>query len=276
MFVARSAYAFTKQFAAPIPAFSFALIMLALTLPLTAQMNTASINGTISDSSGASVQGANIVIENSATGSRREARTNTTGFYSVPQLQPGTYNVTISHDGFRSVKNSNVQLAVNQVATLSISLELGETQQTINVTGDVPLIETSTAGLGTVIGQKETVDLPLNGRQFVQLLQLAPGTVPISVSQSATPAIGAGSTTPSINGGTNRSNLFYIDGMYATDPFFSTFSISPSIDACRNSRNRPTRISPNSGRSTGGTINVATKTGTNTFHGAAYEFLRNN
>src|SRR5581483_5990807 len=137
------------------------------------------------------------------------------------------------------------------------------------------LVETTTAGLGTVIGPKETVDLPLNGRQFVQLLQLAPGTVPVSVSQSATPPIGSGSTTPSINGGTNRSNLFYIDGVYATDPFFSTFSISPSIDAIQEFKENTHSDLAEFGQSTGGTVNVAMKSGSNSFHGTLYEFLRN-
>src|SRR6185312_5491541 len=258
-------------------AFSAAILLFALaSSPCLAQINTATIAGTVTDPTGANVPGATVVVENVASGVRRGAQTNSDGVYSVPLLQPGQYTVTISKDGFQTSKNSGVDLVISQVATLNVTLTLGTAAQEVTVSGAVPLIETSTAGLGTVIGEKETADLPLNGRQFVQLLQLAPGTVPISVSQSATPAIGAGSTTPSINGGTNRSNLFYIDGVYATDPFFSTFSISPSIDALQEFKEQTHSDLAEFGQSTGGTINVATKSGTNTLHGTLYEFLRNN
>jgi len=240
-----------------------------------AQINTATIAGTVTDPSGAPVQAATVVAESVANGVRREVETNSDGAFSVPLLQPGKYDVTISKNGFRTVKNTGVNIVIDQIATLNVSLELGATAQTVTVTGDVPLVETSTAGLGTVIGEKETADLPLNGRQFVQLLQLAPGTVPISVSQSATPPIGSGSTTPAINGGTNRSNLFFIDGVYATDPFFSTFSISPSIDALQEFKEQTHTDLAEFGQAIGGTINVASKSGTNSFNGTLYEFFRN-
>ncbi len=260
----------------PINMTAIAVIYLAATASvLLGQINTATIAGTVTDSTGAAIPGATVVVESPVSHVRREAQTNGQGAYSVPLLQPGTYDVTISKDGFSTYKSSGVQLVIEQVASLNAALQVGSAKQTVTVTGDVPLIETSTAGLGTVIGEKETADLPLNGRQFVQLLQLAPGTVPISVSQSATPAIGAGSTTPSINGGTNRSNLFYIDGIYATDPFFSTFSISPSIDALQEFKEQTHTDLAEFGQSTGGTVNVASKSGTNQFSGGLYEFLRN-
>ena len=255
-----------------VPGIALALVMAAL---MSGQTNTATITGTVTDPTGAAIQGATVLVESAATGFRRQVETNASGVFNVPQLQPGSFNVTISREGFRTVKNPGLQLVIDQVANLSVALEVGTAQQTVEVTSAAPLIETTTAGLGTVIGEKETVDLPLNGRQFAQLLQLAPGTVPISVSQSATPAIGAGSTTPSINGGTNRSNLFYIDGVYATDPFFSTFSISPSIDDLQEFKEQTHTDLAEFGQSTGGSIDVATKTGTNSFHGTAYEFLRN-
>ena len=256
-------------------AHAVALLALFSASILLAQTNTATISGAVTDPTGAAIAGAKVVIDSQATGIRREVETNASGVFFVPQLQPGEYTVTISREGFETVKNSGVTVVIDQVANLAIGMKIGATQQTVEVTGAAPLIETSTAGLGTVIGKQETLDLPLNGRQFVQLLQLAPGTVPISVSQSATPAIGAGSTTPSINGGSNRSNLFYVDGIYATDPFFSTFSISPSIDALQEFKEQTHTDLAEFGQSTGGSIDVAMKTGTNSFHAVAYEFLRN-
>jgi hypothetical protein len=242
---------------------------------LLAQINTATINGTVTDPSGATIPGALVTVSNAASKVQRTTETNSNGLYSVPLLQPGSYDVTISRSGFNSFKSTGVQLAISQVATLNATLQVGSASQAVTVTGDVPLIETSTAGLGTVIGQKETQELPLNGRQFTQLLQLAPGTIPMSVSQSAAPSIGSGSLTPSINGGTNRSNLFYIDGIYASDPFFSTFSISPSVDALQEFKEQTHTDLAEYGQAIGGTVNIASKSGTNTFHGEAYEFLRN-
>ncbi len=239
------------------------------------QINTATIAGSVTDPSDASVQGATVIVESVANGARRETQTNSDGAFSIPLLQPGKYDVTITKEGFRTFKNSAVDLVIEQVANLKVALQLGATSQAVTVTGEVPLVETSTASLGTVIGEKETADLPLNGRQFVQLLQLAPGTVPITVSQSATPPIGSGSVTPSINGGTNRSNLFFIDGVYATDPFFSTFSISPSIDALQEFKEETHTDQAEFGEVTGGTIDIASKSGTNSFQGTLYEFLRN-
>ena len=110
-------------------------------------------------------------------------------------------------------------------------------------------------------------DLPLNGRQFVQLLQLAPGTVPVSVSQTAVPQVGsAGSNvTPSINGGSGRSNLFFVDGLYATDPFFTSLSISPSVDAIREFQEQTHTDEAQFGGSIGATVNLATKGGQTSF-----------
>ncbi len=268
MFRSQSCRAFAR-------ARSIAVAVLLFAATVAGQTNTATIGGTVNDASGGTIPGATVLVRNAATGVVQQVQTNAAGVFSVGQLQPGAYTVTISHDGFQTVRNPAITLEIGQVANLPIVLPVGTTQQTVEVTSAAPLIETSTAGLGTVIGPQETVDLPLNGRQFVQLLQLAPGTVPVSVSQSATPSIGAGSTTPSINGGTNRSNLFYIDGVYATDPFFSTFSISPSIDALQEFKEETHTDLAEFGQSTGGSVDVATKTGTNQFHGTTYEFLRN-
>jgi hypothetical protein len=263
----------TRSFPSPV-VFLLALFVLTANA-LIGQINTATVNGTVTDSSGAIVPGATVTISNSGSQAQRTTQTNTDGVYSIPLLQPGSYDLTVSKDGFSTFKNNGVQLAISQVATLNAILQIGSASQSITVTGEIPMIDTSTAGLGTVIGEKETQELPLNGRQFTQLLQLAPGTIPISVSQSAAPNIGSGSLTPSVNGGSNRSNLFYIDGIYATDPFFSTFSISPSVDALQEFKEQTHTDLAEFGQAIGGTVNVAAKSGTNQFHGEAYEFLRN-
>lgn len=239
------------------------------------QINTATLSGNVKDSTGAVVSGASVVVLQAATGVSRTVETNDAGFFNAPLLQPGQYDVTVSKRGFQSAVE-HIQLQVNQLANLNISLVVGDVQQTVNVTGGTPELQTETSSLGTVIGTKEINDLPLNGRQFIQLLQLAPGTVPVSVSQTAVSSIGsAGSNvTPSINGGTGRSNLFFVDGIYATDPFFTSLSISPSIDAIQEFQEQTHTDQAQFGGATGGTVNLSTKGGGNQFHGSAYEFFR--
>ncbi len=240
-----------------------------------AQINTATLSGSVSDQSGSVIPEATVVVKETATGTTRSLQTNASGLFTVPLLQPGVYELTVSKTGFQTTKQSGIELQVNQLASLKLTLNVGSADQTVSVSGTAPVLETQTAGLGTVVEQKEINDLPLNGRQFTQLLQLAPGTSPISVSQGAVPSLGgSGSVTPAINGQTGRSNLFYIDGIYATDPFFSTVSISPSIDAIHEFQEQTHTDQAQFGQSTGGTINLSTRGGTNQFHGSAYEFFR--
>jgi len=251
-------------------------MLLALQFSAFCQINTATLSGSVKDTSGAAVPGASIVVLQVATGISRTLETNDAGFYNVPLLQPGSYTVTVTKQGFRTATET-LQLQVNQLAEANFALEVGSVQQTVTVTGAPPSLQTETAGLGTVIGTQEINALPLNGRQFIQLLQLAPGTVPLSVSQTAVPNLGGGGSnvTPSINGQSNRSNLFFIDGLYATDPFFTSLSISPSVDAIQEFQEQTHTDQAQFGGSMGGTVNLVTKGGTNEFHGTAYEFFRN-
>lgn len=158
------------------------------------QINTATLSGNVKDSSGAVLSGASVVARQATTGISRTVVTNEGGFFNVPLLQPGQYDVTVSKQGFQTTEE-HIQLQVNQLANLNVLLTVGGVQQTVNVTGATPELQTETAGLGSVIGTREINDLPLNGRQFVQLLQLAPGTVPVSVSQTAVSAIGSAGST---------------------------------------------------------------------------------
>jgi hypothetical protein len=241
------------------------------------QINTATLSGAVKDPSGAVVSNAAVIVLQTATGIARTAQTNEAGLFTVPLLQPGVYTVTVSKSGFESATESNIELQVNQLASLNITLTVGSVKQTVTVAASAPVLETETAGLGTVITTKEIDELPLNGRQFIQLLQLAPGSVPVSVSQTAVPNLGnsGSNVTPAVNGQTGRSNLFYVDGLYATDPFFGSLSMSPSVDAIQEFQEQTHTDQAQFGGSTGATVNLATKGGTNQFHGSAYEFFRN-
>lgn len=275
----------TQRFVTPIIRFGHAavlavlagfLIVVAQVPNANAQINTASVSGNVRDASGASLPGAAVKVVQTATGVTRTVESNSVGHFNVPLLQPGAYSVTVTKQGFQSTQQ-DITLQVNQLANLDFTLTVGSVNLTVTVTSAAAELQTQTASLGTVIGRKEINDLPLNGRQFIQLLQLAPGTVPVSVSQTAVPSLGgAGSNvTPAINGQTGRSNLFFVDGIYATDPFFSSLSISPSVDAIQEFQEQTHTDQPQFGGSTGGTVNLATKGGTNQLHGSAYEFFRN-
>src|SRR5450755_176867 len=260
-----------------VPAIICSVLVLSSPGQLVAQINSASLEGTVTDGSGAVVDGAQINAENTATNSIRTTITNSTGAYSLQALEPGVYTVTITKTGFSTYKQTNLILAVGQFASLDPALKVGSISEIVEVSAEAATLQTSDSTLGGVITTREVVDLPLNGRMFTQLLQLEPGTVPVDVSQNngKQPGFGSGSPIPAINGGTNRSNLFYIDGIYATDPFFAGFSFSPSIDAIQEFKEQTHTDQAEFGGSTGATVTVVTQPGTNSFHGSAFEFLRN-
>lgn len=242
------------------------VLFLAAHMSALGQINTASLSGNVKDSSGAAVPGASVVVLGTFTGTSRTITANDSGFFNISLLQPSDYKVTVSKAGFKTDTEA-ITLHVDQSANLDFTLVLGSVQEQVSVTDTIPDLQTGTSALGTVIGQSEVEDLPLNGRQFVQLLQLAPGTVPVSVSQTAVPQVGsAGSNvTPSINGGSGRSNLFFVDGLYATDPFFTSLSISPSVDAIREFQEQTHTDEAQFGGSIGATVNLATKGGQTSF-----------
>jgi hypothetical protein len=185
--------------------------------------------------------------------------------------------VSVAAPGFSTAVRQNIELQINQTASLTIPLAAGSASETVQVTGEQPLLDTETVSLGTVIGAQEAEDLPLDGRQFVQLLELVPGTVPVSVSQTGGYiTIGAGGTNPSIGGATNRSNLFFINGVFATNPTYSFYAISPSVDDIHEFQSQSHAMEAEFGQATGGTVSISTKAGTNHYHGCAWEFIRNN
>lgn len=247
-----------------------------LPMGLAAQSVTGTITGIVTDSSGALVSGATVTITEGSTGIARAAATNSAGVFVVPLLQPGVYSVTVTKSGFETAERTGIELEVNQTANVNIPLAIGSTGQTVRVSGQAPLLNTEQVSLGTVIGAAEIEDLPLNGRQFIQLLQLVPGVAPVSVSQTGSAlTIGNGAVNPSIGGATNRSNLFFINGVFATNPTYSYYAINPSADSIQEFQEQSHADEAEFGEATGGTVSVSTKSGTNQYHGSAYEFIRN-
>lgn len=242
-----------------------------------AQTPTAAVNGTVLDGTGAAVPGTTVVLEETTTKVRRETVTGNTGVYAFTNLLPGSYTLQVSHAGFGSRKSDRFILNVNQTPTIDFNLEVGTVGESVAVHAVGTEVQASTSELGAVIQSERIADLPLNGRNFTQLLALTPGVSRISVSQNA----GGASTSvgdvimPSINGQNNRSNMFLIDGINNQGTYFGTYAIGPIIDTIQEFKVQSHNDEAVFGAVMGGVINVVTKSGTNELHGSAWEFLRN-
>ena len=242
-----------------------------------AQTTNGLMTGTITDAAGAVVAGAQVNVTNQGTSELRTTTTDSNGYYIVPQLPPGSYDISIKKQGFATVDRPNVQLQVNQSDTLDFKLTVSSTAQTVQVTGAPPVLDTTSATLGTVIGQSTTVDLPLNGREFTQLTLLTPGAAPMENGQQGAfeVALGAGGISPSVNGQRGEQNNFTMDGTLNNSIFTNMWAIAPPPDAIQEFNVQSHITDAQFSISSGANINVVTRSGTNAFHGAAWEFARN-
>ncbi len=246
-----------------------------------AQLANAAINGTVQDNSGAVIPGAKVVLHNIAQNVDRSLTTNEAGYYVILDIAPGNYNLAASKEGFTTAQQSNITLVVNQTATFNFTLSPGSVLQTVNVQAKAVTLQLSSAELGVAIVKTEVNDLPLNGRNFTQLLDLTPGVSTIDVSQNSSGQGGIWSTPigtfayPAVNGQTNRSDLFYVDGINDQGSFGSTYVVAPVVDDIQEFKVQSHNDDPSYGGALGGIVNAVTKSGTNAFHGSAWEFLRN-
>jgi hypothetical protein len=242
-----------------------------------AQTTNGTITGIATDSAGAVIPGVRVNVINAATGQSRTATTDRTGFYIVPQLPPGTYNVSAARDGFATENRSNVPLEVNQSNTLDFKLTVSCTSQTVEVTGAPPSLNTTSATLSDVVGHETTVDLPLNGREFTELTLLTPRATRIQNSQQSlfTVPLGAGGISPSVNGQRGEQNNFTMDGVLNDATSTNMWAISPPPDAVQEFNVQSHITDAHFAITSGANINMVTRSGTNNFHGSAREFARN-
>lgn len=250
-----------------------------------AQLSSASLNGVVRDPTGAVVPRAEVVLRSSDTGVERRTVSNDTGTYNFSNISPGRFTLKVSAPSFSTKQVSDFVLAVNQTATIDVSLTAGAQTEVISVEATAEQLQVSSAELGTVIATKQVNDLPLNGRNFTQLLSLTPGVAPISVGQNSMGGRTGGFAAPiaedsafvfpSINGATNRSNYFLTDGMNNFAAFLSTYAVPPIVDAIQEFKVVSHTDSSEFGSVLGGVVNVVTKSGTNRFHGSAWEYIRN-
>jgi hypothetical protein len=245
-----------------------------------AQLSSASVTGGVKDASGAVVPGARIVLKNASTGVERAATSNDSGSYNLPAVPPGPYTLQATKTGFATFSSGGFTLVVSQTSTIDITMTVGAVNETVSVQAEGQTLETGSSQLGTVIGSREVTDLPLNGRNFTQLLSLTPGASPISVAQNGsgdrTPTtFGSAFTFPAVNGQTNRSNFFMVDGLNDENSWYNTYTAAPIIDAIQEFKVLSHPDQAQYGGVTGGIVNVVTKSGTQHFHGSAWEYLRN-
>ena len=237
------------------------------------------IQGTATDSSGAVVPRVQITAVNSETGLKRSTISNEVGNYTIPALRPGIYSVEAELEGFRKQIVKDIELKVDQTARINLVLETGSLTQTVEVTGEALLVNTEAPALGHVIENKRVLNLPLNGRQFLELTLQVPGVVtgnggPQDGNSTMFSRPGQNSSI-SVSGGRSQNNSFLLDGTQNTDPDVNAYVVSPSVDSVQEFKMETHNYSAEFGRSSGGQINVVTRSGSNVFHGSAYEFLRN-
>jgi hypothetical protein len=253
-----------------------AVLVTALALPAFAQ-TFGEITGRVTDASGAAAPESAVTVTNMSTNATRHTVTTVTGDYSLPSLPPGTYSVKVEKPGFKSDETKNVQLSVQQVVRLDFTLTVGQVSESISVEANAVQLEAENATVGTVIDNKRIVELPLNGRNYLQLVALTSNATTLSPSAGQAGSRQGGdraNQSISVAGQRIMFDNFTLDGVNNTDPNFNTYVVLPSIDALQEFKVQtgvyPAEFGHNSTQ-----INVSTKPGGNRYHGALFEFLRN-
>jgi len=240
--------------------------------PLVAQEYRGTIAGRITDTSGAGVPRASVAVRNVADNTVTRGVSDDTGFYVVSYLTPATYQVSVEAQGFKAAIRDGILVRVNDRLTLDVKLEVGEITESVTVSGESPLLTTETASMGQVISNRLIADLPLNGRNPFVLQTLSAGVVQTSNPTLARPWNTNEVSDVSINGAPSRGNMISINGVYAKGG--NQVAFTPSVDAVQEFKVQKNPYDAATGHQAGGTINVVTKAGTNTFRGSGAYFLR--
>lgn len=251
--------------------------LLALVCGVTHAQTLGEITGVVQDASGALIPNASVTATNNATNVARTTLTNSSGLYSFPGLVPGTYDVKVTAPGFETAVRANIVLQVQQTARVDFTMQVGQAVQTIEVAANAALLNTDNATVGTVIEEQRIMDLPLNGRSYFSLVALSPGVTTgfVPAAQAAGRLGGSRSAlTIAVTGGRSTWENFTLDGIINTDIDFNTYILQPSVDALQEFKVQSGIYPAEFGRALG-QVNAATKPGTNEYHGAAWEFLRN-
>ena len=251
-------------------------VILCFGLPLLGQ-TLGDISGRVTDPSGAGVPDAAVSLTNTATNAVRTANSTGDGFYTFTNVPPGAYNLKAEHPGFSTGITNNVQVQVQQSVRLDLTLQVGQVNQTVEVSATATLLQSENATLGHVVENREIVEAPLNGRQYLNLVTLAPNVSNLAPpSGQAQSRQGADRSNQSISAGGNRIvyDYYTLDGVVNTDPNFNTYIVLPSIDALQEFKVQ-TGVYPAEFGHEATQVNVLTKSGGNAYHGSLFEFVRN-
>jgi hypothetical protein len=241
---------------------------------LLGQIVSGSIVGNVRDTSQAVVAGATVTVTNNATNQTRSTLTSDSGDYVVASLPPGRYQISVMHPGFKQASVADLELRIDQAARANLILELGQVSESVLVQANAVLLQTENPTLGQVIEEKPIVDLPLNGRNFIQLATLSAGVAPATARSSESSRLGRTQVTAHVAGARGSFNSFLLDGMENRGARFGEIPILPSVDAIREFKIQRNFYSAEYGQNVG-VISVSIKSGTNSFHGTVFEFLRN-
>ena len=238
--------------------------------------STGTIQGTVLDATGASVPNATITIRNQATGAEQTVTTDAAGIYLVPSLQVGTYSVQVKASGMQTLAASNLEVSVGSTVRQDFSLKVSATSETVDVEASASVVDSSTVSIGTVVNQHTVQEIPLNGRHFVDLALLTPGTVtPPANGFLTAPLRGQGSFSFNSAGAREDSVNFMINGVNLSDPNQKQITFQPTINTVDEFKVDNSTFSAEYGRNSGSIVNIATRSGANIWHGEGYEFVRN-
>ncbi|HET7746947.1 MAG TPA: carboxypeptidase regulatory-like domain-containing protein, partial [Vicinamibacteria bacterium] len=258
-------------------AFVVAVVSLIGVAPLAAQSVGASLRGTVTDSGGAALVGATVVVRNMDTGDSRQLLTDREGRYHAPVLPPGEYEVRVTMTGFQTVDRRGVRLAVGQDAIVDAALDIGKMAEELVVEAEVSRVNLASGAVSGLVGEREIRDLPLNGRSFQQLALLQPGVQ--AALAAGNDVIGGRTPKISINGARPEQNNFLLDGTDINNVYNKTpgsaAGVLLGVEAVREFQVLTNAYSAEFGRSAGGVITAVTRSGTNEYHGAVFEFHRN-
>jgi hypothetical protein len=254
-----------------------AIVLLGLTLGIAFAQTFGEIGGEVRDPSGALIPNATVTVTNSATAASRVATTNAAGLYSFPDLVPGTYDVKVVSAGFDTIVKAGIVLEVQAAPRVDFTLAVGQSTQTVEVAANAAMLATENATVGTVIEEQRIEDLPLNGRNFWQLVALSPNVTygfTAAAQTSGREGGSRGSLTMAMSGSRSTWENYTLDGINNTDLDFNSYILQPSVDALQEFKVQSGVYPAEFGREAA-QLNVSTKPGTNQYHGAAWEFLRN-
>src|SRR5712691_5663537 len=250
------------------------LVLLLFAGPASAQLITATIRGTVTDPSNAVIAAATVTVKNEATGLTRSAPTNSAGNYSFPELPVGTYRIEVTFPGFKSVVRTGIAVSVADVRAVNLQLSTGDVAETVSVESSALAVKTVGAEIAGVINGEQARELPLNGRNFMQLTLLQPGVTANEGMNMVNKGLAGGSDI-SVSGGSTTSNLWLVDGADNVDHGSNrTILVYPSVDAIEEFKIQRNNYGAEFGQAGGAQVNLVTRGGTNTFHGSGYYYVR--